>query len=166
MADPIKSTLGAVSQWVIFNLGSEEFAVPAVQVQEIVRYPEVTHVPSMPRFVKGVINLRGKIVPIMDLKERFEIGGAAQALGTRRIIVALMGEHSVGLIVDSVTEVVRLPPEAVEPVPSALPRIEAEYLSGVGKIQDRLVVLLNLERLLSDMEKKILTDLKGASTEE
>src|SRR3989338_2587562 len=107
MSDSLKAAFPAdVSQWVLFNLAKEEFGVPAAQVQEIVRYPEVTHVPGMPQFVKGVVNLRGKIVPILDLKERFEIAGEPPALGSRRIIVSLMGKDSVGLIVDAVLEVV------------------------------------------------------------
>ncbi|OGR89337.1 MAG: hypothetical protein A3J74_11115 [Elusimicrobia bacterium RIFCSPHIGHO2_02_FULL_57_9] len=162
MSDSLKAAFPAdVSQWVLFNLAKEEFGVPAAQVQEIVRYPEVTHVPGMPQFVKGVVNLRGKIVPILDLKERFEIAGEPPALGSRRIIVSLMGKDSVGLIVDAVLEVVRLEPQSISPVPAGLPQIDSEYLGGVGKFRDRLIVLLNLEKLLTAMEKKILGDLKG-----
>lgn len=161
MTDSTQPPLPAeISQWVLFHLAKEEFGVPAVCVQEIVRYPDVTHVPSMPKFVKGVINLRGKIVPIMDLRDRFEISGEAAPLTGRRIIVSLMGKDFVGLIVDSVSEVVGLAAQSISPVPAGLPKIDSEFLSGVGKLKDRLVVLLNLDKLLTDMEKKILSELK------
>jgi len=145
-------------QWVIFKLGPEEYGVVATQIQEISMYSVITHVPSMPKFVKGVVNLRGRIVPILDLKERFEIVGGEGLASARRIVVALFGDQLIGLIVDAILGVVRIPPEAIEPVPPTLPKMDAEYLLGVGKLSERLIVLLNLDRMLDDMEKRMLKD--------
>ena len=152
------------TQWVVFTVGEERFGVTATQVQEIVRYPEVTLVPDMPRFVKGVMNLRGKIIPLMDLQERFGLPGAVED-SSRRVVVAMFGEQFVGLVVHSVIGVVRIPAEAIEALPATLPKVESEYISGVGKISGKLVVLLNLDRMLGDMEKTILSKLVGREQE-
>jgi purine-binding chemotaxis protein CheW len=147
------------TQWVIFTVGAERFGVAAVQVQEIVRLPDATMVPDMPKFVKGVMNLRGKIIPLMDVQERFGIGGKNADESKRRVVVATFGEQLVGLIVHSVIGVVRIPAESIDPLPATLPRVEAEYISGVAKVADTLVVLLALDRMLGDMERMILSQL-------
>jgi purine-binding chemotaxis protein CheW len=153
---------GANTQWVVFTVGNERFGVSATQIQEIVRYPEVTLVPDMPRFVKGVMNLRGKIIPLMDLQERFGLPGVVSD-ASRRAVIAVFGDQFVGLIVHSVVGVVRIPAEAIEALPATLPKIESEYISGVGKVGEKLIVLLNLDRMLGDMEKTILAKLVGLS---
>ena len=159
MADA--KTLGT-TQWVVFTLGDERFGVTATQVQEIVRFPEATMVPDMPRFVKGVMNLRGKIIPLMDLQERFGLVAKAIDEAHRRVVVAMFGDQLVGLIVHSVIGVIRIPAEAIEPLPATLPKVESEYISGVGKLNDQLIVLLALDRMLGDMEKMILSQLSSA----
>ena len=158
MADAARSsnTPALAAQWVIFSLGREDYGVAATQVQEIARHAEITHVPGMPKFVKGVINLRGKIVPILDIKERFQITLAPDVAGSQRIIVAVLGEQLIGLIVDAVSGVIRIPNASIEPVPPTLPKMDAEYLLGVGKVGQKLVVLLNIERMLNDFEKRLL----------
>lgn len=150
----------ASTQWVVFTVGEERFGVTATQVQEIVRYPDVTHVPDMPRFVRGVMNLRGKIIPLMDLQDRFGLTGEVSA-DRRRAVIAMFGDQFVGLVVHSVIGVVRIPADAIEALPATLPKVESEYISGVGKIGGKLVVLLNLDRMLGDMEKTILSKLVG-----
>lgn len=156
-------TAGETTPWVIFHLGEEEYGVSATQVQEVVRFPEVTHVPNMPSYFKGVVNLRGKILPILDMKERFAIPGGELAQSSRRVIVSFMGEQLVGIIVDSVSGVIRLGAKSVEPLPSAVPNVDAEYILGIGKVGERLIVLLNLEKMLGDMEKKVLKSLKSGA---
>jgi len=148
-----------LGQWVIFTLGPEEYAVKATQVQEIARLSLFTHVPGMPSFIKGVINLRGKIVPILDLKSRFRIDGKTNE-SSSRIIISLVGDQLIGLVVDSVSGVVRIPASQIEPIPVTLPKVDAEYLVGVGKLNDRLVVLLNLDKMLTDFEKGLLREVK------
>ena len=152
--------VNASTQWVVFTVGSERFGVSATQIQEIVRYPDATLVPDMPKFVKGVMNLRGKIIPLMDLQERFGLSGSVED-AQRRVVVSMFGDQFVGLIVHSVIGVVRIPAKAIEALPATLPKVESEYIAGVGKVGDKLVVLLNLERMLGDMEKIILSRLAG-----
>ena len=152
----------ASTQWVVFTVGDERFGVSATQVQEIVRYPDVTLVPDMPRFVRGVMNLRGKIIPLMDLQDRFGLPGVVSD-ASRRAVIAMFGDQFVGLVVHSVVGVVRIPADAIEALPATLPKVESEYISGVGKIGGKLVVLLNLDRMLGDMEKTILSKLVGGA---
>jgi purine-binding chemotaxis protein CheW len=142
-------------QWVLFTLGDEEYAVSATQVQEIVRSAGITLVPNMPDFVKGICNLRGKIVPILDLKERFAIEGQTDAVKAR-IIVAHVETQMVGFTVDSVTGVLRIPPNKIEGVPANLPKVDVDYILGVAKIENRLILLLNVDKMLKNMEKLIL----------
>ena len=155
-----KSAEAANTQWVVFTVGNERFGVTATQIQEIVRYPEVTIVPDMPKFVKGVMNLRGKIIPLMDLQERFGLPGVVTD-ASRRAVITMFGDQFVGLVVHSVIGVVRIPAASIEALPATLPKIESEYISGVGKVGEKLIVLLNLDRMLGDMEKTILAKLVG-----
>lgn len=142
-------------QWVLFTLGEEEYAVSATQVQEIVRSAGITIVPNMPDFVKGICNLRGKIVPIVDLKERFAIKGDTDA-SKARIVVANIETQMVGFTVDSVTGVLRIPPAQIEGVPANLPKVDVDYILGVAKLENRLILLLNMDKMLKNMEKLIL----------
>ena len=156
------ATSQQLGQWVIFTLGPEEYAVKATQVQEIARLSTFTHVPGMPSFIKGVINLRGKIVPILDLKSRFRIEEAkANETTSTRIIISVVGEQLIGLVVDAVSGVVRIPASQIDPIPATLPKVDAEYLIGVGKLENRLIVLLNLDRMLTDFEKGLLREVKA-----
>src|SRR5579863_7908721 len=127
----------------------------ATQVQEIVRGGGVPPLPNMPHFVKVICHLRGKIVPILDLNERFGIKAEADA-AKARIIVAHREAQLVGFSVDSVTGVLHIAADAVESVPASLPKVDVEYIYGVAKLSNRLVLLLNLDRMLSNMEKLIL----------
>ncbi|MCW2276693.1 chemotaxis protein CheW [Heliophilum fasciatum] len=145
-----------VIQLVVFGLGSEEYGVPITQVQEINRLTAPTKIPQAPSFVEGIINLRGKIIPVIDLKKRFQLPWADYSDSTR-IIVINIAEHTVGIIVDAVTEVLRLPLQSVEHPPSMIGGISAEYLYGVGKIGERLLLLLEIDKILSKDEKSQLS---------
>lgn len=148
---------GSISemQLVTFNLGKEEFAVPILQIQEINRLVDITKVPRSPDFVEGVINLRGKVIPIIDLRKRF---GLPQAeLGKyARIVVVNMEGRMVGLIVDSVSEVLRLSENAIEPAPPVVAGIDSEYIRGLGKLDGRLLIMLDLSKVLTKEERKEL----------
>lgn len=150
---------GSISemQLVTFNLGKEEFAVPILQIQEINRLVDITRVPKSPEFVEGVINLRGKVIPIIDLRKRF---GLPQAeLGKyARIVVVNMEGRMVGLIVDSVSEVLRLSEDAIEPAPPVVAGIDSEYIRGLGKLDGRLLILLDLSKILTKEERKELVE--------
>lgn len=142
-------------QLVTFRIGEEEFGVNILQVQEIIRMLDVTKVPKAPDFVEGVINLRGKVIPIIDLRKRFGLP-ARERDKMNRIIVVEIGATVVGFIVDAVSEVLRLPASTVEPPPPVVAGLDAEYISGVGKLDDRLLIMLDMNRLLSRDEKTAL----------
>jgi purine-binding chemotaxis protein CheW len=130
-----------------FRVGTETFGVPITCVHEIVRVPDITSVPDSPEFVEGVINLRGKIVSVVDLRKRF--GETKIDPGKKnRVIVVESDGKLVGLIVDSASEVLRIPNADIEPPPSALQSSESSYVTGVGKLNNRLIILVDLKRVL------------------
>jgi len=140
-------------QLVAFKLSDEEYGVEITQVQEIVRMSEITRIPGMPDFIEGVMNLRGKIIPVIDLRKRFLLPGKAVDDKSRIVVVNVSGQI-IGLIVDSVSEVINLSEGQITPIPSTIAAIDAEYLDGVVNIlEKRMVILLNLEKLLSDIAK-------------
>jgi len=143
-------------QLVTFHIGNEEFGVEILKVQEIIRTMAITRVPKAPDFVEGVINLRGKVIPIIDLRKRFGMAVQEHDKHTR-IIVIEINAVIIGFVVDSVSEVLRIPSGTVEPPPPIISGIESEYISGVGKLPDRLLILLDLDRLLSKGEQGILS---------
>ncbi|WP_457570986.1 chemotaxis protein CheW [Desulfovulcanus sp.] len=142
-------------QLVTFRIGEEEFGVDILRVQEIIRTMEITRVPQSPDFVEGVINLRGKVIPIIDLRKRFGMEVKEHDKHTR-IIVVEINNMIVGFVVDAVSEVLRIPADTVEPPPPVVAGVDAEYISGVGKLDDRLLILLDLERVLSREEQEVL----------
>jgi purine-binding chemotaxis protein CheW len=148
-------------QVVSFKLGSEEYGVDIAQVQEINRMVAVTHVPRAPQFMEGVINLRGQLIPIIDLRARFGMPRAEHTKNTR-IVVTEIGTKRVGMVVDSVSEVLRLPVDQIEPAPEMITGVDTEYIRGVGKIEDRLIILLDLARIISGSEKRELESADAA----
>ncbi len=153
--DDMKMRHDDMLQLVSFKLGDEEFGVDIMQVQEIIRMQNITSVPNAPDFVEGVINLRGRVIPIIDLRKRFGLEQKDHDKATR-IIVVKVDEITVGLVVDEVSEVLRIPKETVEPPPPIVAGVESEYISGVGKLEDRLLILLDLSKTLSKEEKASL----------
>ncbi|MHC1713653.1 MAG: chemotaxis protein CheW [Solidesulfovibrio sp.] len=145
-------------QLVTFTISSEEFGLDILKVQEIIRTMEITRVPRAPAFVEGVINLRGKVIPIVDLRARFGMESKPHDSQTR-IIVVEINAMIVGFVVDSVSEVLRIQSNTVEPPPPIVSGIDSEYISGVGKLDDRLLILIDINKLLSDDEKGSLTTL-------
>ena len=142
-------------QVVSFKLGSEEYGVDIAQVQEINRMVSITHVPRAPQFMEGVINLRGQLIPIIDLRARFGMPREEHTKSTR-IVVTEIGAKRVGMVVDSVSEVLRLPVDAIEAAPDMITGVDTEYIRGVGKIDDRLIILLDLAKIISGAEKREL----------
>ncbi len=139
-------------QVVVLELAGEAYGVEIGRVQEIIRMQPITRVPNVPAFIEGVTNLRGRVIPVLDLRRRF---GLAATPPTRqsRIVVAELGSHAVGLIVDGVSEVLRVPANAVEPPSALVTTAESTYLRGVAKLEDRLVLLLDLTRILTSSEQ-------------
>jgi purine-binding chemotaxis protein CheW len=152
-------------QLVLFMMSGSEFGVEIQQVREINRVGEITKVPKAPEFLEGVMNLRGRIVPVVDLKKRFKLPSVKET-SQSRIIITEVGDQFIGLWVDKVTEVLKIAPSAVAPPPEMILTIAGEYLSGLVEVKDRLVILLNLPRILRLDEIKALADAEMAASEE
>jgi purine-binding chemotaxis protein CheW len=146
-------------QLVIFHLGNEEYGLPITKVQEINRLAPITKLPQTPSFMEGVINLRGRIIPVIDLRKRFNLAVTGHSDDTRIIIVEVKGQ-TVGIIVDAVSEVVRMPGANVEPPPPAF-ILDAQYIYGVGKLDERLLILLDMDRILTSQEEIALKQVNG-----
>ena len=142
-------------QVVVFSLAEELYGLDISRVQGIIKMPEVTRVPRAAEFVEGVINLRGEIVPIIDLRKRFGLRQQENSVDTR-IINVEMDDHLVGLIVDAVEEVLNIPSDVIEPPPDLVTTMDSAYLRGIAKLQDRLVILLDLDRVLSTGEQQAI----------
>jgi purine-binding chemotaxis protein CheW len=156
MNDNLPSKLsGQTMQVVSFALGSEEYGVDIAQVQEINRMVAITHVPRAPHFMEGVINLRGQLIPIIDLRTRFGMPRTEHTKNTR-IVVTEIGSKRVGMVVDSVSEVLRIPTEQIEDAPDMIAGVDTEYIRGVGKVGDRLIIMLDLGRVISGNERRDL----------
>lgn len=134
-------------QLVAFNLGAEEYAIDILSVQEINRVLPITRIPNAPSFVEGVINLRGNVIPVLDLHKRLELPARSNTEQTR-IIILKEGEIVAGIIVDGVTEVLKINRDQIEEAANITTSVDAEFLMGVGKLSDRLIILLNLEKVL------------------
>lgn len=138
-----------------------EYGVPITQVQEIITMTRPTKLPQAPDFVEGIINLRGRIIPIIDLKKRFQMGTSDITSDTRSVVVEVEGQ-TVGIIVDEVSEVLRVANSDIEPAPAIIGGITADYLTGVGKIEGRLLILLDMNKILTDREKADLVGIANA----
>ncbi|HUA16177.1 MAG TPA: chemotaxis protein CheW [Verrucomicrobiae bacterium] len=141
---------GQELQLVSFHVGGEEFGLDILRVQEIIRLQPLTRVPNSPEFVEGVMNLRGKIIPVVALRRRFGLESLPPDKQTRIVVVETKGSI-LGFIVDAVSEVLRIPAETLEP-PPRLGKVDREYVSAVGKLQGRLLILLDVDRLMNDAE--------------
>ncbi|MEM1155782.1 MAG: chemotaxis protein CheW [Pseudomonadota bacterium] len=137
-------------QLVTFWVGSEEFAVEILAVREINRMLEITSVPEAPSYVEGVINLRGLIVPIVDIRKRFGAPSKKSDSETRIIVVEVNG-RMIGFIVDRVNEVLRLNRDVIDPAPDLGNSDVGQFISGVGKLEDRLIILLDIAKLIADL---------------
>ncbi|MGI5838510.1 MAG: chemotaxis protein CheW [bacterium] len=142
-------------QVVIFKISNELYALPIMQVNEIVRMQKVTRVPDAAVFIEGITNLRGNVIPVVDFRKRFNMV-AAEADDHTRIIVVTANGQFIGLIVDEVTEVLTIKDDAIEQARDIGFGIDAQYIDGVAKIGEDLVVLIDLERIFSAAEQKNL----------
>jgi len=131
-----------------FFLDAEEYGVDVRLVQEIIRPSEITQVPRSPGFVKGVINLRGRIVPVVDLKRKLGLGEVDPDARPSRIVVAKLKERLVGLLVDGANQVLKVPVTAIEAAPEEVVAIDANYIRGVAKLEKRLIILMDLHKVL------------------
>ena len=150
-------------QYLTFSLGGEMFAVGILNVKEIIEYGELTAIPMMPGFIRGVINLRGAVVPVIDLAARF--GGQESAVQRRtcNVIVEVRQEghkHDIGIMVDAVSEVLEIAAADIEPPPSFGARIRADFIAGMGKVDGHFVIILDIQRVLSAEEMASIGELR------
>jgi len=146
-------------QLVVFSIGKELYGVGINSVHEIVKVPEITAVPDAPVFLEGVINLRGKIVPVVDLRKRMKVTGKDKTKHSRVLITENDG-RLVGLLVDAVSEVLKIQPDAVEPPPEIVAAVGVEYITGVAKVEGRLIILLALDKVLNIEDMKKIEDVE------
>ena len=144
-------------QLVSFKIGEEEFGVDILFVREINRMVEITRVPKSPEYVEGVINLRGKVIPIVSLRKRMGMPEKELDKDTRIVVVELE-DQLIGFVVDAVSEVLRISRNITESPPETASGVDAEYITGIAKMDERLLILLNLNRLLSFGEREVLKE--------
>ena len=145
----------AVTQLVVFKLGHELYGADIAAVREVGPLQRVTRVPRTPSYVEGVTNLRGRVIPVIDLRRRLGLP-AATATKASRIAVAELEGGQVGMIVDSVQEVLRVPASSIEPPSAMMSKVEAEYMQGIAKVDGKLIVILDLTRVLEREERKVV----------
>lgn len=149
----------AESQLVVFKLDKEEYGVEIMQVQEISPYQKPTKVPNAPSFVDGIINLRGEVIPIVSLKRRFNIPESEITEMTRMIVVN-NGSRRTGFVVDDASEVLTIPEEDIEEAPPMIVGADRRYIKGVGKIDSRILIVLDLHKLFTEEEEGQLGEIK------
>ena len=149
------SKIDEIVQLVTFKLGNEEFALDILKVQEINRIVEITKVPKAPDFVEGVINLRGRVIPIVDIRKKFHLNIREATKETRIIVVNIMNK-TIGLIVDSVSEVLRINSSTIQPPPPLIAGLDSDYIKGVGKLDERLIILLDIDKIFTTGEHKLI----------
>lgn len=142
-------------QLVVFDLGEEVYGVDISRVQEIIRMQAITQVPGAPHFVEGVINLRGKIIPVIDLHRRFGLPESDARRSSRIVVVETEG-RVIGMVVDAVSEVLRIASSAVEPPSPIVVGADSDYIRGIAKLESRLIILLQLDRVLTSEQKAAL----------
>jgi purine-binding chemotaxis protein CheW len=148
-------------QLVVFTLGEEEYGVPIQFVKEIIRKPAVTHLPNAPAYVLGVINLRGQIIPILSLRQRFRLNSENHQ--ETKVVIVEFADLTVGMEVNEVSEVLTLNSERISSAPAMATTIDSNFISGVGKLQDRLLIILDVERILTDEEHSMLAQVAQES---
>ncbi len=148
-----------------FVLNKEEYGIPINRVKEIIGMMDITGIPKTPRFIKGVINLRGKIIPLMDLRLKFGMAEQEYTERTCIIVVELNYDgvqRQMGIVVDSVSEVVNIQASELEPPPQYGTQVEEDFLIGIGKVKEKVILLLDIQNVLNPEDMKLLKEIKGA----
>lgn len=155
-----KFEISDLLQLVSFKVGTEEFGVDILKVQEINRMLKITKVPNAPDFVEGVVNLRGRIIPVIDLRKRLSIESKVHDNKTRIVVVDILG-NIVGFIVDEVNEVLRISKDIIENPPELVSQVDSDFITSVAKLEDRIIILLDLDALLKKDEKELLEEISN-----
>jgi purine-binding chemotaxis protein CheW len=148
---PGATPLTSIREFLAFKLGREEYGIDILRVQEIRSYEEPTRIANAPAFIKGVVNLRGVIVPIIDLRVKFNLD-AVQYDGFTVVIVLNIGSRVVGMVVDGVSDVITLTPEQLRPVPEFSSAVDSDHLLAIGAIEQRMLILVDIEKLMTSAE--------------
>lgn len=167
MAEHEKKTTGQMVQLVNFRLRDEEFGVDIGLVREITRVADITHIPEAPSFVYGVTNLRGQVIAVIDLARQFGLAPQKELPETAKIVVTEIRGQTVGILVDEVPEVLKISDENIEPAPEFIQtEVRTDYIKGVCKLDNRLIILLDLEKLLAPNEAEELSKASVAAVNE
>ena len=150
-----KNGTGVASEYLTFTLGSEEYGIDILKVQEIRGYDTVTHIANAPEFIKGVINLRGVIVPIVDMRIKFKVGVPSYNEFTVVIIMNVLG-RVIGMVVDGVSDVVALSGDQIKPAPEMGAAMDTDYITGLGTLNDQMLILVDIEKLMSSEEMQVM----------
>lgn len=158
--DQVKKTATQDLQAVVFMLNRAYYGVPILQVQEIVKMTEITELPNTPDFVQGIVNLRGKIIPIIDMRKRF---GLPQEKIDENWKILILKEEDVlfGVMVDQISEVEKVPSALIEKPPKIVAGVNGKFINGIAKTENRLLILLDIAKILSDEEKELLQDIEN-----
>lgn len=143
------------SEYLTFTLGKEEYGIDILKVQEIRGYDAVTHIANAPEFIKGVVNLRGVIVPIVDMRIKFKLGEPTYNEFTVVIIMNVLG-RIIGMVVDGVSDVTALSPEQIKAAPEMGSSMDTDYITGLGTLNDQMLILVDIERLMSSEEMQVM----------
>lgn len=160
---PIQA-VGAVQEYLTFTLGDEEYGVDILKVQEIRGYDTVTKIPDAPVFIKGVINLRGTIVPVVDLRIKFHLGTVDYNEFTVMIILNIQ-KRVVGVVVDSVSDVMHLSEDNIRPAPEFGGAMDTRFITGLGTLEDRMLILVDIEKLLRSEDMALLPATADSNTQ-
>jgi purine-binding chemotaxis protein CheW len=148
--------MSEIRQYVGFMLGNEKFAISIMDVEEIIRLTEITPVPKAPDFIEGIINLRGRVIPVADLKKRINLGEADYDENKTRIVVVMLNDKRMGLIIDSVDEIIRIESSDVEQAPALTVNMDASYIEGVAKTEKGMIIILNIHKIFTSDEQNML----------
>lgn len=159
LVDSLEQGIETAGEYLTFVLGNEEYGIEILKVQEIRGYDSVTRIANTPQFIKGVINLRGTIVPIVDLRLRFNLGDVEYNEFTV-VIILNVGLRVVGIVVDGVSDVITLQSTQIKPVPDLVSTIDTQYLIGLGTIEDRMLILVNIEKLMTSQDMALIDDIE------
>lgn len=155
-AAPLAAQAATSGEFLTFTLGKEEYGVDILKVQEIRGYDAVTRLPDAPDYIKGVINLRGTIVPVIDMRVKFRLEAKVDALTV--MIVLNVADRVVGMVVDSVSDVAQLTAEQIRPMPEVGTGIDRRFLTGIGALDERMLILLDIEGLMTSTEMGLVVD--------
>lgn len=153
--DSLTASDGENRQYLVFSLGEEEYAIDILKVQEILGYENVTRIANAPEFIKGVTNLRGVIVPIVDLRIKFNLDKIDYD-GQTVVIVVNVSQRIVGIVVDGVSDVMTLTPDQIKPAPELGMSLSSDFLSGLGSLENRMLVLVDIDKLLTSKEMALV----------